>query len=163
MTRSCVVLLVAPAFLLACQGKDSTPRSPSPVTGILPLTTVQAADVMLVPVALSNATGGPIKYAVAADGVALYHLQGSLHREGKTFEKGLVHVDEAEFNMNQVRVLPAGSAAVLKYRLPYVKLEPGLYELRLTYQIHAKSVDDLKHGLTPMKHEQTVYLDVAAK
>ena len=71
--------------------------------------------------------------------------------------------DEPQFDMNQVRRLKPGAAVALHYRLPYVKVKPGRYELRLNYHIYPKSASETKFGLTAIKLEQTIILDVRDK
>lgn len=124
---------------------------------------ISATSPVRVPVALTNPTAEEVVYAVDAGVAGLHQLQGSLYRDGRLVKEGRVKYDLPPFQMHQVRRLPPKATAVVHFELPYIKVAQGLYELRLVYQIHPKSVDETKHGLTVMKLEQTILLDVRAE
>jgi len=163
--------VVLPLFVGCTPGGGKGPDAPTPfvVAGDLPtarlapVLVVNARSPIHVPVALTNSTKDELTYAVDAkhaDEAELYNLQGSLYRDGRLVKEERVMYDEPQFQMNQVRRLKPGAAVTLHYRLPYTKVKPGRYELRLIYQIHPKSGDETKHGLTAIKLEQTMILDV---
>jgi hypothetical protein len=70
-----------------------------------------------------------------------------------------VTIKPAPFDKRWVRRLKPNESVTLVFDLGG-KVEPGKYELRLKYEIYPKSVDETEHGLTPMKLEQTILLDV---
>lgn len=133
------------------------------VTGLVPVTAVRLSGDIVVPVALVNGSDRVVKYAVNSDGTTLYQLQRQLYYGGKRFDKGSVIVEWPPFKSDQVRELAPHSLVMTKYHVPHDNVGPGQYELRLVYQIRSGSVDATKHGLTPMKHDQTIILDVVDK
>jgi len=134
-----------------------------PAARLAPVLVVKARSPYRVPVAFTNPTKDELTYAVDADGTGLFHLDGGLYRDGQLVKEDSVSYDEPQFDMNQVRRLKPGAAIALHYRLPYVKVKPGRYELRLNYHIYPKSASETKFGLTAIKLEQTIILDVRDK
>ncbi len=131
-----------------------------PAARLAPVVVIPARLPQRVPVAFTNPTADELTYAIDADGTGLYQLGGSLHRDGQLVREARIMYEHPPFQMTQVRRLKPGAAVALHYELPYVKVKPGRYELRLTYEVYPESVDVTKHGLTAMKLEQTIILDV---
>lgn len=168
-----VVAVVVTGAVFSCfigctrDGDFPEARGPFVVAGGLPTArmasvyVVKARSPVRIPFVLTNSTEEEVQYALAEG--ELYHLEGSLYRDGQLVKEGRVMYDQPPFQKQQVRRLKPKATVVLHYELPYVKVEPGRYELRLTYQIHPKSVDETEYGLTAMKLEQTILLDVRAE
>ncbi len=171
MRRNVLAVTVAGAVVLCLSagctpGEEKASQTPFVVAGDLPtarlapIQVVPARAPYRVPVAFTNPTANELTYAVDANGTGLYQLGCSLYRDGQEVKEGWITYDEPLFQMSQVRRLKPGAAVTLQYKLPYSTVKPGRYELRLIYQIHPKSGDVTKHGLTAMKLEQTLILDI---
>ena len=165
MRASLFLLLLVAVSVMAC-GPVVPPSGGDPAaSGVFVVVSVPVGGpIPPIPVAFANAADKPIKYAVNADGATMYDLGAVLYQDGKV----AVHVpsvayDEPPFKMSQVRVLEPRSVIALKLRTRYIEMPPGFYELRLTYHVSPGSVDETQFGLTPLKFEQTVYLDVQKK
>jgi len=173
MRRKVLTLTVAGAVVLSLSvgctpgGEKELPTpfvvaSDLPATRLAPVLVVKARSPIRIPVALTNPTKDELTYAVDAvdtGATGLYQLDGTLYRDGREVKQRVMY-DAPLFQKHQIRRLKPGAAVVLDFRLPYTDIKPGRYELRLIYEVYPKSVDVTEHGLTAMKLEQTILLDV---
>jgi hypothetical protein len=169
-----VAIVVAGVVLLPCLvgcakdgGSCPEARGPFVVAGGLPtarlatLLVVKGGSSVRIPFALTNPTEEEIVYAVE-DGTGLYHLDSwsGLYRDGQLVKEGRVIIEHPPFQKHQIRRLKPKETVVLHYKLPNNDLKPGPYELRLIYDIPPKSVMETEFGLTAMKLEQMILLEV---
>jgi len=89
-------------------------------------------------------------------------VAGELYQNGKLVEEGMVEYSRPPLKKEQVKELKPSETLIFRYEVPYSHVKPGKYELRLSYEIPPKSVYETEFGLTPMKLEQTIILEVQA-
>lgn len=165
-----LVAAVAGAVLAACSGggrngdkPPDPPRGPAVAAGLrearlAPVVVVEARETIRVTLAFTNPSGGAVTYGLV--GGDLHLLEGVLYRDGKKLKPNAPGGDFPPFRKEQVRELKPGKWDLVRYPLPHVKLEPGEYELRLSYKVHPKSTWATEFGFTPMELEQTILLEV---
>jgi hypothetical protein len=162
VTRSAVLVGVLAAFagvisLASCAGpKDAGP--PEARLASLVTVTIKKDRPIEVPFALTNPSKGTVTYAYG--GGELYFLGGMLYQNGEMITEGTVTFDQPLPTKERLRKLKPGESVELRYRLPYHEVKPGRYELRLKYDIPPGSTLETDLGLTPMKLEQTILLDL---
>ena len=159
-------------ILVGCKPSDSrfprpqgefTVKDDQKTAMLVDIQVISNADPIHVNFALTNPTDEELVYAVKSKRlIGLNGLEGVLYRDGKMI-KGDIKADEAAFNKNQVRRLKPKEVVLLQYEMPHTKLPAGAYELRLVYQIYPNSVANTDHGLTAIKLEHTILLDVRSE
>jgi len=142
----------------ACAGNDKPPAGGPGRASLLPIVTVKGTSDFTVPVAFTNPSDGIVRYPFARGGLGL--VAGELYQNGKLVEEGLVEYSRPPLKKEQVKELKPNETLIFRYEVPYSRVKPGKYELRLSYEIPPKSVYETEFGLTPMKLEQTIILDV---
>jgi hypothetical protein len=141
------VCLLAVLPFMACRGNDMATGPGKAALGAVIV--VKGGPPFRVPIGLTNPSDGIVRYPEGG------LLVGALYQKG-SFVKPDEEDDKAPLTKDQVRELKPGETATFWYQLPYHKLQPGWYELRLTYWVG--SVEEEKFGLTPMKLEQTILI-----
>ena len=169
MYRTYVLIFFCVIFLGGC---SPTTRTTKPAAGpfvsageqnlptLSPTVSIKSKSPLLIPFVFSNPTMKQISVAVRGSQYPeLVFIQSTLYRNGKQLDPDISY-DAMPFTKDHVIKL-APNETVLSYcQLPFIKLAVGKYELRLTYEIPAKSVLDTEFGLTVLKLEQTIFLDV---
>ena len=143
--------------LFSCASDDKAASGP-PEARLAAVVVVKGSPTLRVPFALTNPSKGIVTYALDPTGPGLYHMSGRLFQDGKEAWRP-VTTQKLPFDKRQVRKLKPNESVTLEFDTKD-EIKPGKYELRLKYEIYAKSVDELEFGLTPMKLEQTILLDV---
>ena len=153
-------------------GCSPTGRSTTPTTGpfvsagdqlaplLSPTLSIKNQSPFSIPFVFSNPTRLPVSVAVQVhQNPRLVFLQCSLFQNGK-YLKSEIKYDDMQLTKDHVIKVAPNETILCYCRLPFVKLPAGKYELRLSYDIPAKSVLDTEFGLTVLKLEQTIFLDV---
>lgn len=160
MKNAILCLSVVLGFTALSASSGALNSGESPTGRLLPVVIIKNRPKAQVLISLANPSNGVIRYAIDGAG-GWYGVQGELRKEGKLVIEGKGPLTTPlPLQKDQLRVLNPGKSVVLAYHLPYLKIQPGKYELKLSYNIHAKSVLAIDFGLTPMKLEQTLLLDV---
>ncbi len=155
-----VFVLCGGAFFVSCAPEKTVPVG-LPDAKLAAVVTVKSGASITVQIGFTNPSENLVIYGLTR-GVGLYLLDGTLYREGEKILPNIPKGKLAPFDKEAVRELKPGQSVVLNYRLPYTNLDPGVYELRLIYEIPPKSSYVADFGFTPMKLEQTILLTVQA-
>jgi hypothetical protein len=145
--------------VVSCAGQKDNGPAEARLASLVTVT-VKGDEAIRVPFALTNPSKGTVVYSYDPDETGLYNLQGLLYQNGEMIKEDLVLADRPLPKKEQLRKLKPGECVILHFTLPYGTVKPGRYELRLTYDIPPKSTFETDLGLTPMKLEQTILLDL---
>ena len=159
-------------YVIMSSGCSPAGRSTAPTTGpfvsagdqslplLAPTLSIKNTSPFSIPFVFSNPTKLPISVAVQVhQNPELVFLQCRLFQNGK-YLKSEIKYDDMQLTKDHVIKLAPNETILCYPRLPFVKLAVGKYELRLSYEIPAKSVLETQFGLTVLKMEQTIFLDV---
>jgi hypothetical protein len=125
-----------------------------------PTVSIKNKSPFTIPFVFANPTKKQISVAVRGrQNLELVFIQSTLFRNGKEFVPEISY-DKMPLTKDHVIKLAPNETVLCYCDLPFVKLDVGKYELRLSYEIPAKSVLETDFGLTVLKLEQTIFLDV---
>lgn len=158
---SYIVVFGVATLVVACGEASSVQVTKVPPTGrLLPVAIIKNKSKYQVPISLINPSEGAIRYAAEGSG-ELFGVEGELRKDGELVKEGLMPVIKPiPLRKDRVRELKSGEHVMLVYQLKYSELRPGWYELKLSYNIHDESILATEYGLTPMKLEQVIMLNV---
>lgn len=115
-----------------------------------------------VPLRFTNTSQDTFWYFFGVPHPSSSYLQLLLLKNGELV-KGYPSLEQPPIEKDLVRTLKPGESVdqTIKLTSWYLKIEPGLYELRARYRVEAESRLHTEYGLTPVDFERTVaYLNI---
>jgi hypothetical protein len=157
-------MLCAPTFATA-RGVRAAEKGHEAAT-VTPILQIQTGKTTTLRVRFNNTTQNPIRYfggmGVHLDKDSPGDLRMSLSdNEGRTYRA--VTAGRPHAFAENVYVLKPGESIDVRFSLPgdYEGLEPGRYDIRITYDIKENDGDVKKYGITPMSIDKSILtLDV---
>ena len=159
-------------YVIMSSGCSPAGRSTAPTTGpfvsagdqslplLAPTLSIKNTSPFSIPFVFSNPTMKQISVAVrGSQNPELVFIQSILFRNGKQLDPEISY-DGMPLTKDHVIKLAPNETVLCYCQLPFIKLAVGKYELRLSYEIPVKSVLETEFGLTVLKLEQTIFLDV---
>jgi hypothetical protein len=147
------------AGLQSAQTTDGPMTKDTPSVDILPIIEIDARTDMVVQFAFENTSGREFRYQAHRPwNVADLSLE--LYREGRLVKPRKTFGEPPILSKDSVRVLRPGEFVLYteKLRDRYEGLDPGLFEVRVQYNVKEGSVPHLDFGLTPLKIDRKVAL-----